>query len=205
MQEEKLSFLEYILLIISIAIVPLCFILVGDALVSMIWPHPEMLFQMYAERILFMTVSLGVYSFLRKSQIINLKTKNISFVEHIIVYMVQILLIFMFIRVFLNINEDSVYLVLFIMLNYLIAWEEEFVYRLMIPNLLQKVFSSNIIIFFLQAIIFSYIGHIGSSFADNLIYRFSFSFLLYYLRCKTGNIICSTSLHALWNIFLNYI
>ncbi|EOT39137.1 CPBP family intramembrane glutamic endopeptidase [Enterococcus columbae] len=205
MKVGRLSFGEYLFLTISVAIVPVCFILVGDALVSMMVHQADMLLQMYAERISFILVSLGIYIALSKSELIGVNERYIFSIGQLLSYTFQIILVFIILKLVSNGNKDNIYLIFFLILNYLIAWEEEFVYRYMIPKLLKEIFCSNKIIYILQAIIFVYIGHMGDSLIDNLIYRIPLSFFLYYLKDKTGNIIYSTSLHSVWNIIINYI
>ena len=50
---------------------------------------------------------------------------------------------------------------LFIVLNFLMAWEEEFVYRLLVPEILKILFRNFLLYVYWQGIIFSYLGHMG--------------------------------------------
>ncbi|WP_186444483.1 CPBP family glutamic-type intramembrane protease [Staphylococcus agnetis] len=106
----------------------------------------------------------------------------------------------------LDLNKDhGMVLISFVTLNYLIAWEEEFLYRLIIPKILSKLFSSIIIICCIQSVIFSFIGHPEYSLLSSLVYRVPLSIVLYYLAHRFKNIYCATSVHSIWNIIIHYL
>lgn len=196
---------EVVVILIATAIFPLLSLILGDALVALLLGNAGMLKMMFGERIIFAMTALFLWWELNKTGLIRIKTKQIFSFKQVSILIISVILITIYVFLFTEKYISAIYIFLFIVLNFLIAWEEEFVYRLLVPEILKILFRNFFIICLLQGIIFSYLGHMEESILDNLLYRLPLSIVLFVIRNKTGNILLSTTIHALWNIVLDFI
>lgn len=205
MDSLRLNKFEYLVILAGVVILPLMSLLLGGAMVAMFFEGAEMLEMMYGERTLFLIVALIVLYFLKKINIVNIQSNQYISLKATVMYIVQCLIITLVVFNYFDKEKGLYYIIFFIILNYLVAWEEEFVYRLLVPELLKKHINSHVVICFLQAIIFTFIAHQDGTFIENLIYRIPLALVLYVAREKTGSIFLPTSIHAVWNIGLEYL
>lgn len=205
MREDNLLKHEIIILLVSTAFFPLLSLMLGDALVALLLGGAGMMKLMFGERTIFAVTAIFLWWILNKSGLIAVKVKQFITSTQIIYYISQVIIITIIVSVFTTKYISLIYTLFFIILNFLIAWEEEFVYRLLVPEILKKLFSNFVIICLLQSLIFSYLGHMDGTILDNLIYRLPLAILLYYIRNKTDNIFLPTTIHAIWNIILDFI
>ena len=160
---------------------------------------------MLGERILFAGTSLLLWWILEKGKLINIRVKQFISYKQVGLYILQITLITIFVFLYTTDYNSIIYILFFILVNFIIAWEEEFVYRLLVPEILKKLCSNFFIICLIQSLIFSYLGHMDGIILENLIYRVPISIVLYGIRSKTDSIFLPTTIHALWNIMLDFI
>lgn len=160
---------------------------------------------MFGERTSFAITSIFLWKMLNKIGLINVEVKQFISFNQVTTYTLQMICATVCIHIFTTKYSLIVYILFFIVLNFLIAWEEEFVYRLLIPEILQKLFISSFVVCLLQSLIFGYLGHMEGTILDNLVYRVPLAIVLYQIRSKTGSILLSTTLHAFWNIVLDFV
>lgn len=196
---------EWLIIVLSVSIIPLLSLLIGDALISLYIEGVGILIQMICERILFALSALSLYFLLRYLSIFNEKLHLFINTREFYKYIIQVFIILIFIQLIISSDEKITYTLIYLLLNYLIAWEEEFIYRGLVPSLLKNLTKFHFLILILQGLIFTFIGHIESSFIDNLIYRFPLSLILYQIKIKFNSLYYPVSIHALWNIFLSYV
>lgn len=205
MMDSNLRKYEIIIVLISVAFFPLLSIMLGDAIIALLLDRAGMLKMMLGERILFAGTSLLLWWILEKGKLINIRVKQFISYKQVGLYIIQITLITIFVFLYTTDYNSIIYILFFILVNFIIAWEEEFVYRLLVPEILKKLCSNFFIICLIQSLIFSYLGHMDGIILENLIYRVPISIVLYGIRSKTDSIFLPTTIHALWNIMLDFI
>lgn len=205
MDSLRLNKFEYLVILAGVVILPLMSLLLGSSLVAMFFEGAEMLEVMYGERILFLLVAILVFYFLKKIKVLNIQSRQYISLKATVMYVVQCLFISLIVINYFDKEKGLYYIIFFIILNYVIAWEEEFVYRLLVPDMLKIYIYSHVVICFLQAVIFTFIAHQDGTFVENLIYRVPLALFLYVVRERTGSIFLPTSIHAIWNIGLEYL
>lgn len=205
MMDSNLRKFEIIIVLISVAFFPLLSIMLGDAIIALLLDRAGMLKMMLGERILFAGTSLLLWWILEKGKLINIRVKQFISYKQVGLYILQITLITIFVFLYTTDYSSIIYILFFILVNFIIAWEEEFVYRLLVPEILKKLCSNFFIICLIQSLIFSYLGHMDGIILENLIYRVPISIVLYGIRSKTDSIFLPTTIHALWNIMLDFI
>lgn len=205
MMDSNLRKFEIIIVLISVAFFPLLSIMLGDAIIALLLDRAGMLKMMLGERILFAGTSLLLWWILEKGKLINIRVKQFISYKQVGLYILQITLITIFVFLYTTDYNSIIYILFFILVNFIIAWEEEFVYRLLVPEILKKLCSNFFIICLIQSLIFSYLGHMDGIILENLIYRVPISIVLYGIRSKTDSIFLPTIIHALWNIMLDFI
>jgi membrane protein len=205
MMDSNLRKFEIIIVLISVAFFPLLSIMLGDAIIALLLDRAGMLKMILGERILFAGTSLLLWWILEKGKLINIRVKQFISYKQVGLYILQITLITIFVFLYTTDYNSIIYILFFILVNFIIAWEEEFVYRLLIPEILKKLCSNFFIICLIQSLIFSYLGHMDGIILENLIYRVPISIVLYGIRSKTDSIFLPTIIHALWNIMLDFI
>ena len=205
MMDSNLRKFEIIIVLISVAFFPLLSIMLGDAIIALLLDRAGMLKMMLGERILFAGTSLLLWWILEKGKLINIRVKQFISYKQVGLYILQITLITIFVFLYTTDYNSIIYILFFILVNFIIAWEEEFVYRLLVPEILKKLCSNFFIICLIQSLIFSYLGHMDGIILENLIYRVPISIVLYGIRSKTDSIFLPTTIHALWNIKLDFI
>ena len=205
MMDSNLRKFEIIIVLISVAFFPLLSIMLGDAIIALLLDRAGMLKMMLGERILFAGTSLLLWWILEKGKLINIRVKQFISYKQVGLYILQITLITIFVFLYTTDYNSIIYILFFILVNFIIAWEEEFVYRLLVPEILKKLCSNFFIICLIQSLIFSYLGHMDGIILENLIYRVPISIVLYGIRSKTDSIFLPTTIHALWNIMLDCI
>ena len=205
MMDSNLRKFEIIIVLISVAFFPLLSIMLGDAIIALLLDRAGMLKMMLGERILFAGTSLLLWWILEKGKLINIRIKQFISYKQVGLYILQITLITIFVFLYTTDYNSIIYILFFILVNFIIAWEEEFVYRLLVPEILKKLCSNFFIICLIQSLIFSYLGHMDGIILENLIYRVPISIVLYGIRSKTDSIFLPTTIHALWNIMLDFI
>ena len=205
MMDSNLRKFEIIIVLISVAFFPLLSIMLGDAIIALLLDRAGMLKMILGERILFAGTSLLLWWILEKGKLINIRVKQFISYKQVGLYILQITLITIFVFLYTTDYNSIIYILFFILVNFIIAWEEEFVYRLLIPEILKKLCSNFFIICLIQSLIFSYLGHMDGIILENLIYRVPISIVLYGIRSKTDSIFLPTIIHALWNIMLDLI
>ena len=205
MMDSNLRKFEIIIVLISVAFFPLLSIMQGDAIIALLLDRAGMLKMMLGERILFAGTSLLLWWILEKGKLINIRVKQFISYKQVGLYILQITLITIFVFLYTTDYNSIIYILFFILVNFIIAWEEEFVYRLLVPEILKKLCSNFFIICLIQSLIFSYLGHMDGIILENLIYRVPISIVLYGIRSKTDSIFLPTTIHALWNIMLDFI
>ena len=205
MMDRNLRKFEIIIVLISVAFFPLLSIMLGDAIIALLLDRAGMLKMMLGERILFAGTSLLLWWILEKGKLINIRIKQFISYKQVGLYILQITLITIFVFLYTTDYNSIIYILFFILVNFIIAWEEEFVYRLLVPEILKKLCSNFFIICLIQSLIFSYLGHMDGIILENLIYRVPISIVLYGIRSKTDSIFLPTIIHALWNIMLDFI
>ena len=205
MTDSNLRKFEIIIVLISVAFFPLLSIMLGDAIIALLLDRAGMLKMMLGERILFAGTSLLLWWILEKGKLINIRVKQFISYKQVGLYILQITLITIFVFLYTTDYNSIIYILFFILVNFIIAWEEEFVYRLLVPEILKKLCSNFFIICLIQSLIFSYLGHMDGIILENLIYRVPISIVLYGIRSKTDSIFLPTTIHALWNIMLDFI
>ena len=203
--DSNLRKFEIIIVLISVAFFPLLSIMLGDAIIALLLDRAGMLKMMLGERILFAGTSLLLWWILEKGKLINIRIKQFISYKQVGLYILQITLITIFVFLYTTDYNSIIYILFFILVNFIIAWEEEFVYRLLVPEILKKLCSNFFIICLIQSLIFSYLGHMDGIILENLIYRVPISIVLYGIRSKTDSIFLPTTIHALWNIMLDFI
>ena len=203
--DSNLRKFEIIIVLISVAFFPLLSIMLGDAIIALLLDRAGMLKMMLGERILFAGTSLLLWWILEKGKLINIRVKQFISYKQVGLYILQITLITIFVFLYTTDYNSIIYILFFILVNFIIAWEEEFVYRLLVPEILKKLCSNFFIICLIQSLIFSYLGHMDGIILENLIYRDPISIVLYGIRSKTDSIFLPTTIHALWNIMLDFI
>lgn len=203
--DSNLRKFEIIIVLISVAFFPLLSIMLGDAIIALLLDRAGMLKMMLGERILFAGTSLLLWWILEKGKLINIRVKQFISYKQVGLYILQITLITIFVFLYTTDYSSIIYILFFILVNFIIAWEEEFVYRLLVPEILKKLCSNFFIICLIQSLIFSYLGHMDGIILENLIYRVPISIVLYGIRSKTDSIFLPTTIHALWNIMLDFI
>ena len=203
--DSNLRKFEIIIVLISVAFFPLLSIMLGDAIIALLLDRAGMLKMMLGERILFAGTSLLLWWILEKGKLINIRIKQFISYKQVGLYILQITLISIFVFLYTTDYNSIIYILFFILVNFIIAWEEEFVYRLLVPEILKKLCSNFFIICLIQSLIFSYLGHMDGIILENLIYRVPISIVLYGIRSKTDSIFLPTIIHALWNIMLDFI
>lgn len=203
--DSNLRKFEIIIVLISVAFFPLLSIMLGDAIIALLLDRAGMLKMMLGERILFAGTSLLLWWILEKGKLINIRIKQFISYKQVGLYILQITLITIFVFLYTTDYNSIIYILFFILVNFIIAWEEEFVYRLLVPEILKKLCSNFFIICLIQSLIFSYLGHMDGIILENLIYRVPISIVLYGIRSKTDSIFLPTIIHALWNIMLDFI
>lgn len=203
--DSNLRKFEIIIVLISVAFFPLLSIMLGDAIIALLLDRAGMLKMMLEERILFAGTSLLLWWILEKGKLINIRVKQFISYKQVGLYILQITLITIFVFLYTTDYNSIIYILFFILVNFIIAWEEEFVYRLLVPEILKKLCSNFFIICLIQSLIFSYLGHMDGIILENLIYRVPISIVLYGIRSKTDSIFLPTTIHALWNIMLDFI
>ncbi|REH86973.1 hypothetical protein DOS83_11405 [Staphylococcus felis] len=205
MENRNLSKIEIIVILLSAAFIPLMSLLIGAAIFSIFIDAPNMITQMYGERLFFAVSAVTLWYILNKINIIDICKKELLTIKSFNLYIVQILIIG-FVLYYFKVSEDNLIMIaFFVILNYLIAWEEELVYRLLIPRMLEMLVTNLFIICLFQGLIFTYMGHPESNFIDNLIFRLPLSFILYFITKKTNSIFLATTIHSIWNIVLSYL
>lgn len=205
MMDSNLRKYEIIIVLISVAFFPLLSIMLGDAIIALLLDRAGMLKMMLGERILFAGTSLLLWWILEKGKLINIRVKQFISYKQVGLYIFQITLITIFVFLYTTDYNSIIYILFFILVNFIIAWEEEFIYRLLVPEILKKLCSNFFIICLIQSLIFSYLGHMDGIILENLIYRVPISIVLYGIRSKTDSIFLPTTIHALWNIMLDFI
>ena len=205
MMDSNLRKFEIIIVLISVAFFPLLSIMLGDAIIALLLDRAGMLKMMLGERILFAGTSLLLWWILEKGKLINIRVKQFISYKQVGLYILQITLITIFVFLYTTDYNSIIYILFFILVNFIIAWEEEFVYRLLVPEILKKLCSNFFIICLIQSLIFSFLGHMDGIILENLIYRVPISIVLYGIRSKTDSIFLPTTIHALWNIMLDFI
>ena len=205
MMDSNLRKFEIIIVLISVAFFPLLSIMLGDAIIALLLDRAGMLKMMLGERILFAGTSLLLWWILEKGKLINIRVKQFISYKQVGLYILQITLITIFVFLYTTDYNSIIYILFFILVNFIIAWEEEFVYRLLVPEILKKLCSNFFIICLIQSLIFSYLGHMDGIILENLIYRVPISIVLYGIRSKTDSIFLPTTIHALRNIMLDFI
>lgn len=205
MMDSNLRKFEIIIVLISVAFFPLLSIMLGDAIIALLLDRAGMLKMMLGERILFAGTSLLLWWILEKGKLINIRVKQFISYKQVGLYILQITLITIFVFLYTTDYNSIIYILFFILVNFIIAWEEEFVYRLLVPEIIKKLCSNFFIICLIQSLIFSYLGHMDGIILENLIYRVPISIVLYGIRSKTDSIFLPTTIHALWNIMLDFI
>ena len=205
MMDSNLRKFEIIIVLISVAFFPLLSIMLGDAIIALLLDRAGMLKMMLGERILFAGTSLLLWWILEKGKLINIRVKQFISYKQVGLYILQITLITIFVFLYTTDYNSIIYILFFILVNFILAWEEEFVYRLLVPEILKKLCSNFFIICLIQSLIFSYLGHMDGIILENLIYRVPISIVLYGIRSKTDSIFLPTTIHALWNIMLDFI
>ena len=205
MMDSNLRKYEIIIVLISVAFFPLLSIMLGDAIIALLLDRAGMLKMMLGERILFAGTSLLLWWILEKGKLINIRVKQFISYKQVGLYILQITLITIFVFLYTTDYNSIIYILFFILVNFIIAWEEEFIYRLLVPEILKKLCSNFFIICLIQSLIFSYLGHMDGIILENLIYRVPISIVLYGIRSKTDSIFLPTTIHALWNIMLDFI
>lgn len=205
MMDSNLRKYEIIIVLISVAFFPLLSIMLGDAIIALLLDRAGMLKMMLGERILFAGTSLLLWWILEKGKLINIGVKQFISYKQVGLYILQITLITIFVFLYTTDYNSIIYILFFILVNFIIAWEEEFIYRLLVPEILKKLCSNFFIICLIQSLIFSYLGHMDGIILENLIYRVPISIVLYGIRSKTDSIFLPTTIHALWNIMLDFI
>jgi membrane protein len=205
MMDSNLRKFEIIIVLISVAFFPLLSIMLGDAIIALLLDRAGMLKMMLGERILFAGTSLLLWWILEKGKLINIRVKQFISYKQVGLYILQITLITIFVFLYTTDYNSIIYILFFILVNFIIAWEEEFVYRLLVPEIIKKLCSNFFIICLIQSLIFSYLGHMDGIILENLIYRVPISIVLYVIRSKTDSIFLPTTIHALWNIMLDFI
>lgn len=205
MMDSNLRKFEIIIVLTSVAFFPLLSIMLGDAIIALLLDRAGMLKMMLGERILFAGTSLLLWWILEKGKLINIRVKQFISYKQVGLYILQITLITIFVFLYTTDYNSIIYILFFILVNFIIAWEEEFVYRLLVPEILKKLCSNFFIICLIQSLIFSYLGHMDGIILENLIYRVPISIVLYGIRSKTDSIFLPTTIHALWNIMLDFI
>ena len=205
MMDSNVRKYEIIIVLISVAFFPLLSIMLGDAIIALLLDRAGMLKMMLGERILFAGTSLLLWWILEKGKLINIRVKQFISYKQVGLYIIQITLITIFVFLYTTDYNSIIYILFFILVNFIIAWEEEFVYRLLVPEILKKLCSNFFIICLIQSLIFSYLGHMDGIILENLIYRVPISIVLYGIRSKTDSIFLPTTIHALWNIMLDFI
>lgn len=203
--DSNLRKFEIIIVLISVAFFPLLSIMLGDAIIALLLDRAGMLKMMLGERILFAGTSLLLWWILEKGKLINIRVKQFISYKQVGLYILQITLITIFVFLYTTDYNSIIYILFFILVNFIIAWEEEFVYRLLVPEIIKKLCSNFFIICLIQSLIFSYLGHMDGIILENLIYRVPISIVLYGIRSKTDSIFLPTTIHALWNIMLDFI
>ena len=203
--DSNLRKFEIIIVLISVAFFPLLSIMLGDAIIALLLDRAGMLKMMLGERILFAGTSLLLWWILEKGKLINIRVKQFISYKQVGLYILQITLITIFVFLYTTDYNSIIYILFFILVNFIIAWEEEFVYRLLVPEILKKLCSNFFIICLIQSLIFSYLGHMDGIILEKLIYRVPISIVLYGIRSKTDSIFLPTTIHALWNIMLDFI
>ena len=203
--DSNLRKFEIIIVLISVAFFPLLSIMLGDAIIALLLDRAGMLKMMLGERILFAGTSLLLWWILEKGKLINIRVKQFISYKQVGLYILQITLITIFVFLYTTDYNSIIYILFFILVNFIIAWEEEFVYRLLVPEILKKLCSNFFIICLIQSLIFSYLGHMDGIILENLIYRVPISIVLYGISSKTDSIFLPTTIHALWNIMLDFI
>ena len=203
--DSNLRKFEIIIVLISVAFFPLLSIMLGDAIIALLLDRAGMLKMMLGERILFAGTSLLLWWILEKGKLINIRVKQFISYKQVGLYILQITLITIFVFLYTTDYNSIIYILFFILVNFIIAWEEEFVYRLLVPEILKKLCSNFFIICLIQSLIFIYLGHMDGIILENLIYRVPISIVLYGIRSKTDSIFLPTTIHALWNIMLDFI
>ena len=203
--DSNLRKFEIIIVLISVAFFPLLSIMLGDAIIALLLDRAGMLKMMLGERILFAGTSLLLWWILEKGKLINIRVKQFISYKQVGLYILQITLITIFVFLYTTDYNSIIYILFFILVNFIIAWEEEFVYRLLVPEILKKLCSNFFIMCLIQSLIFSYLGHMDGIILENLIYRVPISIVLYGIRSKTDSIFLPTTIHALWNIMLDFI
>ena len=86
---------------------------------------------MFGERIIFAMTALFLWWELNKTGLIRIKTKQIFSFKQVSILIISVILITIYVFLFTENYISAIYIFLFIVLNFLIAWEEEFVYRLL--------------------------------------------------------------------------
>ncbi|UEX89563.1 hypothetical protein [Staphylococcus ratti] len=118
---KKLSNLEILIILIGTALLPVMSLMIGVAIFSFVIPTPSMVTQMYGERLCFALSALAIGYVLNKINVITIVKKEIFTVKHLKLYSLQIMIIVSVLYYF-QISEDAfLILLMFIMLNYLIA------------------------------------------------------------------------------------
>lgn len=126
---------EVVVILIATAIFPLLSLILGDALVALLLGNAGMLKMMFGERIIFAMTALFLWWELNKTGLIRIKTKQIFSFKQVSILIISVILITIYVFLFTEKYISAIYIFLFIVLNFLIAWEEEFVYRLLVPEI----------------------------------------------------------------------
>lgn len=205
MEKQYISRLELLVLLFSVSFFPLMSLMIGDAMVAIISPKSGVIKMMFGERISFAIIAILFWMGLTRIGIIDVKEGKIISCRDFVFYILQVLVITVIVFYNTSMNVSILYTLFFIVLNFLIAWEEELVYRLLVPAILKKIYLSSIIICLIQSLIFSYIGHLDGTFLENLLFRVPIAILFYLVKDKTKSIFLPTVLHSLWNIVLHFI
>lgn len=97
----------------------------------------------------------------------------------------------------LPVNQKIIMVAHFLM----IAFSEEFFYRLFIFDIISQNtrFAQTVII---TSLIFAFVGHIGEPFLDNLIYRLPLGILFSVIRVWSKSVSVPTVIHAIYNLLI---
>lgn len=198
MTKVSLHFVEKLTLLIALTFFPVLAQLIGAAILGYYSPEAgeEILF--LAERIAFLTALLVLAYLYHQLQVINIYYTRASKVGQIGV--MSLLLIS---AILLADRENSLLSFTWIILiNILIAWQEELLYRFLIPKFLTLITNSQKYIMLIQGLLFAFLGHLDGQFLTNSFIRLPLGLLFYWIYRQSNHLILPIALHAAWNILL---
>lgn len=205
MRQLQLKSWELTILIISFAFLPVAFQMAGASLFAIIYPKLSVSLSFLAERLGFLLVAIGLFILLKKLQLLKVNLNDVFPLSHLSWYLFYGITVLIIIPLVSTERESLLATLFWVLTNLLIAWQEELVYRYMIPRLLAIKLKSELVILILQSLIFTFIAHLDGDWLSSLLIRFPLGMLFYFTYKKSGHFLLPTLLHCTWNLFIIYV